>query len=412
MEAPQNVSELRHFLGMVNQLGKFLPNLATVTEPLRGILSIRSNWYWGQPQEHAFNEIKQTLSSSPVLSLYDPTLPTKVTADSSSYGLGAVLTQQQPDGRWCPVAYASRSLTPTERHYAQIEKEALAATWASSKFQDYLIGITFTLETDHKLLVPLLGTAKSLDQLLPRLQRMKMRLMRFSYNIRHVPGKELYTADTLSRAPVAEVSAIDDLTEEIDIFVNVVTQGLPATDTRLEEIKCHQLEDETCQEVSKYVRHGWPEKDNLKGVVRPYWPYRAQLTIVNSLLMYESRIVIPSALCQEVLEKLHEGHQGIVKCRRRAIQSVWWPGISKNVKELIDNCRICCQTTKNHPEPLIPTPIPACPWQRIAVDLMEFKKVQYLVVVDYFSRYIELSKLESTLSASIINHLKSRDASV
>ena len=157
----QNVSELRRFLGMVNQLGKFLPNLATVTEPLRGLLSIRSNWYWGQPQEHAFNEIKQTLSSSPVLSLYDPTLPTKVTADSSSYGLGAVLTQQQPDGRWSPVAYASRSLTPTESHYAQIEKEALAATWASSKFQDYLIGITFTLETDHKPLVPLLGTAKS-----------------------------------------------------------------------------------------------------------------------------------------------------------------------------------------------------------------------------------------------------------
>ena len=372
MEAPQNISELRRFLGMVNQLGKFLPNLATVTEQLRGLLSIRSNWYWGQPQEHAFNEIKQTLSSSPVLSLYDPTLPTKVTANSSSYGLGAVLTQQQPDGRWSPVAYASHSLTPTERHYVQIEKEALAATWASSKFQDYLIGITFTLETDHKPLVPLLGTAKSLDQLPPRLQRMKMRLMRFSYNIRHVPGKELYTADTLSRAPVAEVSAIDDLTKEIDIFVNVVTQGLPATDTRLEEIKCHQLEDETCQEVSKYVRHGWPEKDNLKGVVRHYWPYRAQLTIVNSLLMYESRIVIPSALRQEVLEKLHEGHRGIVKCRRRAIQSVWWPGISKNVKELIDNCRICCQTTKNHPEPLIPTPMPGREFQLISRNLRKF----------------------------------------
>lgn len=142
-------------------------------------------------------------------------------------------------------------------------------------------------------------------------------------------------------------------------------------------------------------------------MVRHYWPYRAQLTLVNNLLLYDSRIVIPSALRQDVLEKLHEGHQGIVKCRRRAVQSVWWPGVSKNIKELIDNCRICCQTTKNHPEPLIPTPMPARPWQRIATDLMEFKKVQYLVVVDYYSRYIELSKLESTSSASIINHLKS-----
>ena len=171
-------------------------------------------------------------------------MKTKVTVDSSPYGLGAVLTQQQPVGRWSPVAYASRSLTPTERHYTQIEKEALAVTWACSRFQDYLIGITFTLETDHKPLVPLLGTAKSLDQLPPRIQRMRMRLMRFSYIINHVPGKELYTADTLSCAPVTDVNVVDDLNNEINMFVNVVMQGLPVTYTWVEEIKRHQIEDE------------------------------------------------------------------------------------------------------------------------------------------------------------------------
>ena len=336
------------------------------------------------------------LSSSPVLSLYDPSLKTKVTADSSSYGLGAVLTQQLPDGRWGPVAYVSRSLTPTERRYAQIEKEALALTWACTRFRDYLTGITFTLETDHKPLISLLGTAKSLDQLPPRIQHMKMRLMGFSYTIIHVPGKEFYTADTLSRTPVP-CHFIEDLTGEVDVFANVVMQGLPATDSRIEEIRQHQPEDETCQEISKYVREGWPEKENLKGMVRHYWPYQAQLTLVDNLLLYESRIVIPSALCQDVLEKLHKEHQEIVKCRWRTVQSVWWLGVSKNIKELIDNCRICCQTTKNHPDPLIPTQMPARPWQRIATDLMEFKKVQYLVVVDYYSRYIKLSKLEKYL---------------
>lgn len=207
------------------------------------------------------------LSSSPVLSLYDPSLKTKVTADSSSYGLGAVLTQQLSDGRWGSVAYVSRSLTPTERRYAQIEKKALALTWACARFRDYLIGITFTLETDHKPLISLLGTAKSLDQLPPRIQRMKMRLMGFSDTIIHVPGKELYTADTLSRAPVTNANFIEDLTGVVDVFANVVMQGLPATDSRIEEIRQHQLEDETCQEISKYVR-GWPEKENLKGMVR------------------------------------------------------------------------------------------------------------------------------------------------
>ena len=215
MEAPQNVSELRRFLGMVNQLGKFLPNLATVTEPLRALLSTRSSWYWDQPLVRAFDEIKQMLSSSPVLSLYDPSLKTKVTADSSSYGIGAVLTQKLPDGRWGPVVYVSRSLTPTERRYAQIEKEALALTWACTRFRDYLIGITFTLETDHKPLISLLGTAQSLDQLPPRIQRMKMRLMGFSYTIIHVHGKKLYTADTLSRVAVTNANVIEDLPKKL-----------------------------------------------------------------------------------------------------------------------------------------------------------------------------------------------------
>ena len=110
--------------------------------------------------------------------------------------------------------FALRCLTPTERRYALIEKEALAAAWSCTKFHDYLIGITFRLETDHTPLVTLLGTAKSFDELPPRIQRMKMKLMRFSYNIVHVPGKELYTAQTLSRAPVTEIIE-DTLAKEV-----------------------------------------------------------------------------------------------------------------------------------------------------------------------------------------------------
>lgn len=410
MEAPQNVGELRRFLGMVNQLGKFLPNLATVTESLRGLLTTNSTWHWDQPQRCAFDKIKKMLTSSPVLALYDPSLPTKVTADSSSYGLGAVLTQKQANGHWSPVVYASRSLTPTERRYAQIEKEALASTWSCSRFQDYLIGIKFTLETDHKPLVPLLGVLKSLDELPPRIQRMKMRLMRFCYNIVHVPGKELYTADTLSRAPLdtTHTHEDDDLPQEIQSYVDLVIEGLPATDARLIQIRQHQQEDDICKEIIGYVKDTWPDKSHLKGITVNYWPHRSNLSLVDGLLMFDARLVIPSSLRQDILDKLHEGHQGITKCRRLAIQSVWWPGLSKNIKELVDNCKVCAQTRRMHPEPLKPTELPDRPWQKLAADLMEIKKSQYLVVIDYYSRYIELAKLDvTTTSKEVINHLKS-----
>ena len=113
--------------------------------------------------------------------------------------MGAVLRQVQPDDSVKPVAYVSRALTPTEQRYAQIEKEALATTWACERFQDYLIGTTFTIETDHKPLVPLLSS-KPLDTVPITVQRFRLRLMRFHSKIIHVPGKELNTADTLSRA--------------------------------------------------------------------------------------------------------------------------------------------------------------------------------------------------------------------
>ena len=165
MKHPTSVPELRRFMGMVNQLGKFSPNLAELTQPLHELLSKSSTWTWGPHQSKAFTLVKEELSKPTTLALYNPEAPTKISADASSYGLGAVLLQQA-NGDWRPVAYASRSMSETERRYAQIEKEALAATWACEKFSDFILSKHIEIETDHKPLVPLLGT-KHLDNLPP-----------------------------------------------------------------------------------------------------------------------------------------------------------------------------------------------------------------------------------------------------
>uniref|UniRef100_A0A8C7X167 ribonuclease H n=1 Tax=Oryzias sinensis TaxID=183150 RepID=A0A8C7X167_9TELE len=154
MSEPTNVSELRSFLGTVNQLGKFIPQLAERDKPLRDLLSKKNHWVWGIDQAQAFQDLKDSLASPPLLAMYDPNRDSKVSADASSYGLGSFLLQKWGSD-WRPVAYISRSLTPTEQRYAQIEKEALALTWACERFRNFLIGKHFQMETDHKPLLSL-----------------------------------------------------------------------------------------------------------------------------------------------------------------------------------------------------------------------------------------------------------------
>ena len=183
--------------------------------------------------------------------------------------------------------------------------------------------------------------------------------------------------------------------------------SFPATDKQLKNIELHQQEDDICKLLIEYCRNGWPEKSAVKGLLKHYLPVASELTVVNGLLMRGSRIVIPSAMRMEMLDRLHSGHLGIVRCRERARQSVWWPGLAQQLQECVENCSVCRQNAKNRAEPLIPSQLPDLPWQKLASDLLEYKGSMYLVVTDYYSRYVELAKLSSTTSVSIINHLKS-----
>ena len=407
VQTPVNVGDVRRFLGMANQLSKFSPNLADMTQPLRELLVKGNQWMWGEPQQKAFSQIKEALTTSPVLALFDPNLDTVVSADASSYGLGAVLLQKQQSGELKPVAYISRSMTPTEQRYAQIEKEALAFTWACERLSDYLIGMKFHIHTDHKPLVPLFSS-KCLEELPVRVQRFRLRMMRYQFTISHVPGKDLTIADTLSRTPSTVPTSADQLLqEEANAFVSVVVQSLPATEQRLLQIKQLQTEDEACQTITKYCQSGWPEKQKVDAGVKPYYPIAAELSVENGLLMRGCRIVIPPSLRKEMLARIHTGHQGIVKCRERGRQSVWWPGMSRELEELVKNCPECCKAQKQRAQPLTPSELPDLPWQKVATDLFEWKQRMYLIVVDYYSRYVEIACLNGVTAEQVIVHTKS-----
>ena len=400
---PTGISDLRRFLGMVNNLARFVPHLATLTSPLRELLKSTVDWIWDEPQSSAFENLKKLLVSPEVLLLYDPKLETKIAADSSSFGLGAVLLQKSGQ-IWRPVSYISRSLTPTESRYATIEKEALAVTWACERFSQFLFGKPFLVETDHSPLVSLLSK-KRIDELPIRIQRFRLRLLRYSYSVVYVPGKRQLTADALSRAPV--LVPLDECAIELNAvtqeYADGIIQSFPATEKRLEEIRQKQNADDTVRHVKDFCQSEWPSR--VPSSMKAYYAVRNDLTVVKDLLCRGSRLVIPPSMYVDILHKLHEGHQGIVKCQQLARTSVWWPGVTGDIKTMVTKCNVCIPHRDNRAEPMISTPLPDRPWQLLGADLFHFQGKNYLLVVDYFSRYVEMALLTSTNSASVKSHM-------
>lgn len=184
----------------------------------------------------------------------------------------------------------------------------------------------------------------------------------------------------------------------------MVLQSIPATEERIEEIRELQLRDPVCQLIAEYCQSGWPNKHSLPDSVKPYLPVAAELSEMNNLLMRGSQIMIPPPLRREMLNRIHSSHQGITKCRERARQSVWWPGISKEIEAVVRNCPECCKAQRQRAQPLTPTPLPQLPWQKVTSDLFEWRQKTYLLIVDYYSRYVEIARLNNLTAEEIVTH--------
>ena len=336
LPAPSNVAELRRTIGMIMYIGRFIPDLSSIIHPLTDLLKADVAWTWDEPQIEAFRTVKEALTKAPVLSFYDPSKPITVSADASSYGLGAAIFQTFGQ-ELKPIAFASRTLTDAEKKYAQIEKECLAAVWACEKFDRYITGVeSFRLITDHKPLVPLINT-QDLNRSPLRCQRLLMRLRRYNAIAEHVPGKQLVVPDTLSRSPlnVVESSTAGD----VDAYVSSVTSTKAISDRRLDEIRTATENDPILQEVIKLTRYGWPDREqSIRPEVRDYFASRYNYSACDDLLFYNDRIVMPEVMRAETIQSLHSGHLGLNKCRERAKSTVWWPGISKDLEQAVRSC--------------------------------------------------------------------------
>ena len=409
MPAPTNVKGLQQIRGMVNYIGMFVPNLATIMKPMNDLLKKDVQWIWGPAQEEAFAKVKQSLVTATTLTFYDPHKSIVVSADASSFGIGAVLLQEE-DNELKPIAFASRTLLPAEGRYAQIEKECLASVWACEKFDRYLRGLQeFKLFTDHKPLVPLIN-GSDLNSVPIRCQRLLMRMMRYNPRAQHVPGKQLVIADTLSRHPLTTCGSEDEQTaEEIRMYVNEVARSWPVSNVRLDEIREASDRDPVMQEAMKFTVEGWPKKGgDLTSDIRDLYSVRSNLSVVDGLLVYNGRIVIPSALRSKILEIVHHGHQGVTKCNERAKEAVWWFGIGKEIKRVVGHCRECQEKrASQRREPLSSMPLPEGPWTRVGVDLLSSKGKIFIVVMDYYSRYLEIMHLSNATSSLVIAKLKS-----
>ena len=404
MTAPENKKELQHFLGFIHYLGKFHGNMSEISAPLRELLHKDIEWHWDMEQENSFQTLKKMCVNAPVLAYFDKDKPIVLSVDSSSKGMGAALLQE---GK--PVAYASCALTETQQRYSQIEKETLAIVFGCKKYSEFIYGQKVTVETDHKPLQSIYK--KGIHEMPARLQNVMFQLQKYDIEIVFKPGKSMFLSDHLSRSYLNETN--DDLIEEMAVNEIQLLSYLSVSPEKRNEIRKVTSEDRELTLLKDVTIYDWPEtKDTLPTELRMYWNYRDEISTIDGLMFKGLKLIIPKKMRNEMLDIIHSSHLGIVKCKSRAREVLFWPSMNSDIELKVSNVLLVHYI--NHriqKEPLIPSEIPDRPLSKIGVDLFELKGQHYLISVDYFSKWPEVSKLDNLTAKTVIQHMKEQCSS-
>ena len=262
----------------------------------------------------------------------------------------------------------------------------------------YLYERKFILETDHQPLVHIFNPEKRISSTTSaRIQRYATFLPGYDYEIVFRKTEQHANADVLSRLPLQNSEKEVDNEEPINVFHVEQIENLPVSN---KEIQIETRKDKTLALVHDFVLNGWPQAYK-NGELAPYYARRDELTVSQGCLMCGIRVVIPTKLCSQVLDQIHEGHLGVVKMKSFARSLVWWPGgIDKDLESLANKCE-GCQQNRNMPPgaPLIPWDWPSQQWERIPVDFAgPFLGSMFIIVVDAMSKWPEVIQISKTTS--------------
>ena len=410
---PQNVHEVRSFLGMLGFFRMFIKDFAKLARPLteltkKGVKSVKASW--SEDHQQSFEMLKGRLSKAPILAFPNFKEHFYLETDASNEQIGAVL-MQKPEGKCRVIGYYSRKLNDAEVNYTTTEKECLAVVWAvTHKCRPYLHGQKFTVITDHAALKWLLN----LDNPTGRLARWGLKLMEYDFEVVTRPGRLHSVPDALSRLPTKNevVLAIKQMNPVIDRSGH----ELPS----LEEFKEAYLNDEFCNTLIQYFKNsqkGNPPKEAENVILEDGILYKLDIIPKGDIIL-GYRVIVPKDLVEDVLTYYHNampnGHQGIVKTFNKIREKYYWKGMQKDVYEFVSICDTCQRNKSKRPKrkALLKAITPTRRFELVAMDILKLNKTHkghtyILVITDMFTKFCRASAMADskaeTVAESFVN---------
>lgn len=396
---PRTVSELKGFLGLASYVSPHVPKFSDLTAPLRKAI-VGNELHWGAEQAAAFLATKRSIiNSTTAQGFFDNRDDTTLYTDASPEALGAVLTQTNAKGEERIISFASKALSPTEKKYAQTQREALGIVWGVEHFYYYLLGRRFKIKTDAQGVAFIFRREKDAPKrAISRAEGWALRLGAYDYEIEYVKG-EFNIADPSSRLCTESSDGISEERWAGQIaVVSAEAPGITFDDLHVtaDELRFRSMRDDELMEVSAAINTGeWEEH------LKAYKAVREELYELDGVVMRADTAVVPRALRAKVLNIAHRGHPGATAMKTILRGRVWWPSMLKQAEAWVQTCKNCTLTSRRDPPvPMMRSKLPDAPWDTLAIDFNgpydRYNGLMILVVVDSYSRYLIARPVRST----------------